>query len=200
MTLVGYRHAAYSSPWWGSPNTRAGRFHRALEATTQYLCLHPLGPAAEVLRHHVGPDGPAAAHTVALDLWAARLPEQDAFVRLDFDTCVDHGITPEELVGDDHGPTQDVADRLRAQGVQGIVVHSAALPGTSNVVLFGPRVLHPYLLDPVIGEEVPTGHLTDAARPAAEVLPLVRWLGAPHAALQEWRATGTYAVLDDPLA
>lgn len=80
------------------------------------------------------------------------------------------------------------------------MVPSAALPGTSNLVLFGVRVLHPYLAEPVTPEEVRTGHLTDGARPAAEVLRLVRWLGAPHPALDEWLATGAYRTLDDPMA
>lgn len=199
MASVAYRHAAYDTPWWVNPSRRQGRFHRALRETTQYLCLHPLGPAAEFLRHHLGPDGVSAADTAQLNLWAAMI-ETDGVVPVAFDDCEDHGITPDELVGDDgYAPTQALADRLRAAGATGLRVPSAALPGTDNLVLFGPRVLHSYLATATSAEECPTGHLSDGARPAVEALPLVRWLGAPHFALEAWKRSGVYAPLEDPI-
>lgn len=79
-----------------------------------------------------------------------------------------------------------------------MVVPSAALPGTHNLILFGVRVLHPYLWEPIDAEEVRTGHLTDWARPAAEVAGRVRWHGAPHSAVEQWKLTGTYDPFDDP--
>jgi hypothetical protein len=35
--------------------------------------------------------------------------------------------------------------------------------------MFGVRLLHPFLWEPLVPEEIPTGHLTDGARPAAEI-------------------------------
>ncbi len=198
-TLVAYRHAAYVSPWWVVPSTREGRFNRAHEADpTQYLALHPLGPAAELLRHQLrGPD-PDRADTILANLWAM-LVDAEGTVDITFDNCAsDYGVAPEQLVGDDHGPTQALAARLRAMGARGFTVPSAALPGTGNLILFGPRVLHPYLATPVTAEECRTGHLSDGARPARELLPLVRWKGAAHSALDTWVATGIYEELDDP--
>lgn len=119
---------------------------------------------------------------------------------ISFDNCDVYGLTPDELVGDDYGPTQALAGELRKAGVPGIRVPSAALPGTENLVLFGPRVLQPYLFAPVVPDEVPTGHLSDGARPPAEVGPFVRWFGHPHAALEHWKTTGTHYVLHDPQA
>jgi hypothetical protein len=168
-----------------------------LADTVQYLCLHPLGPAAEMLRHNVGPDGDS--DDVLLNLWAVAV-EDDGIVRITFDSCADHHITPEELVGDDHEPTQRLADSSRAAGHGGLIVPSAALPGTENLVLFGAKVLHPYLAEPLSVDEIPTGHLTDGARPPAEVISLVRWFGQPHRALEHWKTNGTYEPLDDPLA
>lgn len=46
-----------------------------------------------------------------------------------------------------------------------MIVPSAALPGTHNLILFGVRVLNPFLRAPLTPEEVPTGHLSDGARP-----------------------------------
>lgn len=197
--VVAYRHAAYDSPWWVIPSTREGRFNRAYEdLPTQYLALHPLGPMAELLRHELRGPEPDRADMVLANLWAL-LVEAEGLVQITFDNCnSDYGITPEELVGDDYMPTQALADRLRAS-IPGLTVPSAALPGTDNLILFGPRVMHPYLEMPVIPAETPTGHLSDGARPPREVLSLVRWKGIAHVVLERWLATGTYEKLDDPM-
>jgi hypothetical protein len=197
MKLVVFRHAAYDTPWWAFPSARAGRFHRAGEQTVQYLSLHPLGPAAEMLRHNVGPDGDP--DDVILNLWTATVDVEDV-VRMDFDDCATHGRTVDELVGDDYLATQALADTVQAMGAQAMIVPSAALPGTHNLILFGVRLLHPYLAKPIGAEDVPTGHLSDAARPAAEVATHVRWFGDLHASAEQWKATGTYDLFDDPWA
>jgi hypothetical protein len=197
MRFIVFRHAAYDSPWWAFPSARGGRFHRAGEETVQYLSLHPLGPAAEMLRHNVGPDGDP--DDVMLNLWTAAVDVEDV-ARIDFDDCDAHGRTVDELVGDDYSATQALADTVQATGAQAMIVPSAALPGTHNLILFGVRLLHPYLGEPPGAEEIPTGHLTDGARSAAEVAAHVRWFGSPHASAEQWKATGTYDLFDDPLA
>lgn len=195
--FIGYRHAAYDTPWWAFPSSRSGRFNRAPFDTVQYLCLHPLGPSAEMLRHNVGPAGDP--DTTILNLCVLRVSVEDA-VRITFDNCSSYGIAPDELVGDDYRPTQGLAARLLGAGHDGFVVPSAALPGTENLVLLGTRLTHPYFDDPISPDEVPTGHLTDGARAPAEVGAFVRWLGDTHGALEEWRATGTVTRLQDPMA
>jgi hypothetical protein len=197
MRFVVFRHAAYDSPWWAFPSARGGRFHRAGEQTVQYLSLHPLGPAAEMLRHNVGPDGDP--DDVILDLWTATIDVEDV-ARIDFDDCDTYGRTVDELVGDDYSATQALADTVQESGADAMIVPSAALPGTHNLILFGVRLLHPYLGEPLGAEEIPTGHLTDGARSAAEVAAHVRWFGNPHASAEQWKATGTYDLFDDPSA
>lgn len=197
MRLTVFRHASYDSPWWAFPSSRAGRFHRARTDTVQYLSLHPLGPAAEMLRHHVGPSG--NPDDVVLNLWAA-VVDVDDVRRVDFDDCAGYGLTAEELVGDDYARTQGLAEHLVRTGATAMIVPSAALPGTHNLILFGVRVLNPFLSVPFTPDEVPTGHLADAARPPAEVAPHVRWFGAAHRAVQQWKATGSYDLFDDPTA
>ena len=108
----------------------------------------------------------------------------DDATRVDFDDCASYGLTPDQLVGDDYTATQALADAVRGSGARAMIVPSAALPGTHNLILFGVRVLNPYLSKPFTPEEIPTGHLTDGARPPAEVAPHVRWLGTPHKAAQ----------------
>ncbi|HWF70543.1 MAG TPA: RES family NAD+ phosphorylase [Mycobacterium sp.] len=197
MKLTVFRHASYDSPWWAFPSSRAGRFHRARSDTVQYLSLHPLGPAAEMLRHNLGPTG--NPDDVVLNLWTAVVDVDDP-VRVDFDDCVTYGLTADELIGDDYIPTQALADAVRGSGPVAMIVPSAALPGTHNLILFGVRVLNPFLGDPLTPEEIPTGHLTDSARPPAEVAPHVRWFGAPHRAVEQWKAIGHYELFDDPIA
>jgi RES domain len=197
MKLTAFRHAAYDSPWWAFPSSRSGRFHRAGQDTVQYLCLHPLGPAAEMLRWNVGPDG--SPDDVILNLWTAVIDVEDV-TRIDFGDCRGYGRTPDELVDDDYTPTQMLGDTLRARGTEAAMVPSAALPGTHNLILFGVRLLHSFLWQPLIPEEVPTGHITDGARAAAEVASHVRWFGEPHRALEQWKMVGRYDLFDDPPA
>ena len=199
MRLTAFRHVAYDTPWWAFPGPESGRFHRGRTQTVQYLSLHPLGPAAEMLRHHVGPHGDP--DTVVLNLWAAHLDldaDVESVIRIDFGDCHSYGLTPEQLVGDDYRPTQALADAVR-HTASAMIVPSAALPGTDNLILFGPRLLHPFASTPISPEEVRTGHLSDAARAPAEVAPHVRWFGAPHPSVRQWRATGSYPLFDDPL-
>lgn len=197
MRFTAFRHAAYDTPWWALPSSREGRFHRAGQDTVQYLSLHPLGPAAELLRHNVGPDGDP--NDVILNLWAA-VVDIDDVTRVDFADCEAYGHTADELVGDDYTATQALGDAVRASGATAMMVPSAALPGTHNLIVFGVRLLHPFLWEPLMPEEIPTGHLSDAARAAAEVVSHVRWFGAPHPAAEQWKTTGAYDLFDDPMA
>lgn len=197
MKFTVFRHASYDSPWWAFPSARAGRFHRARSDTVQYLSLHPLGPAAEMLRHNLGPTG--NLDDVVLNLWTAVVDVGDP-IQIDFDDCVTYGLTADELIGDDYTPTQALANTVRNSGAAAMVVPSAALPGTHNLILFGVRILNPFLGDPLTPEEIPTGHPTDGARPPAEVAPHVRWIGARHTAAEQWKATGSYDPFDDPIA
>ena len=69
-----------------------------------------------------------------------------------------------------------------------------------NVILFGVRVVHPFLWKPPMPEEIPTGHVIDGARAAAEVAEHVRWFGTLHVAVEQWKATGASDLFDDPIA
>jgi hypothetical protein len=196
MRFTAFRHAAYDTPWWAVPSSREGRFHRAGQDTVQYLSLHPLGPAAEMLRYNVGPDGDP--DDVVLNPWTAVVDIEDV-TRVDFADCARYRRTADELVGDDYTTTQALGDAVRAGGAPAMVVPSAALPGTHNLIVFGVRLLHPFLWEPLMPEETPTGHLTDGARAAAEVARHVRWFGTAHPAAEQWKATGAYDLFDDPI-
>jgi hypothetical protein len=185
--VAGYRLASWRRPLRTEPSRVAGRFHRMTEESpTQYVCLHPLGPWAEFLRA----SGLRTADQLALvrhRTWALRV-DLDGLPRIGFDEAGTYGLRPGDLVSDDLRACHRLADRLRADGVPGAIVPSAALPGTDNVVLFGERAAAPYLVEPLSAVDVPASLTADGGRPPLGLLDGVRRRGAAHAALEAWRA------------
>ena len=189
-TVVAYRWADYDTPLWASPNRVAGRWHALGAGPTQYWSLHPLGAWAEYVRSQ-GIYDPAGLETVSSRTWAAEFDLGGATVTtVSFANAGDYGVTPAQLVADDHGPCRRLGGALRADH-DALIVPSAALPGTDNLVIFGPRVMVPYGIEPPDPSvDVPTAPTADRARPPVELLGLVCHLGGRHAGLDEWRATG----------
>ena len=71
--MIAFRYADYDTPLRTEPASRPGRFHRGTESLpTQYLCLHPLGPLAELMR---GSDlrRPEQVRAVAARTWALEI-------------------------------------------------------------------------------------------------------------------------------
>jgi hypothetical protein len=183
----GYRLASWRRPLRTEASRVAGRFHRVTEESpTQYMCLHPLGPWAEFLRATDLRTRDQLAQ-VRHRTWVLRM-DLAGLPRIGFAEAAAHGLRPGDLVSDDPRACHRLADRLRAAGVGGAIVPSAALPGTDNVVLFGPRAAAPYLVDPVSAVDVPASLTADGGRPPLGVLDRVRRRGAPHPALEAWRA------------
>lgn len=184
---VAYRAASFRTPLRPPllPATTPARFHRGTEAEpTQYLSLHPLGPHAETLRNH-DLRRPEQARALRLRTWALRV-DLAPLPEIDFDTAPAYGLDPAGLVADDRTACQELADRLRAGGVPGVVVPSAALPGTRTAVLFGARVAAPYLAEPVSAIDVPASIAGEDGHPLVALLPLVRFPGDRHAGLEAW--------------
>jgi hypothetical protein len=103
-----------------------------------------------------------------------------------FDTANRFGISADDLVADDRTACQQLAAELRGQ-VPGIVVPSAALPATRNVVLFGRRVAAPYLTEPVSTLDIPASITAEHGRPLLSLLEIVRFVGDAHPALEAWQ-------------
>jgi RES domain-containing protein len=183
--VVCYRFASYATPLRTVPAWQPARFSRGDEdGPTQYLALHPLGPLAELMRN-AELRAPEQVLAISTRTWALEVPIDD-LPEITFATAERFGITAEQLVGDDYGPCQELAVRLRAD-IEGLIVPSAALPGTRNVVLFGPRVAAPYLTRPVSELDIPASITADGARPPGSLREVVRFAGDTHAALDAWR-------------
>jgi len=162
----------------------------------QHWSLHPLGPAAEVLGHNVGPFGDS--DDVLLNLWAARL-DVDGVVEVTFDDCATYDVTPDELVGDDYTATQCWPTIFAPEGPAGSSCRRRRCPVPNASPCSAHRVIQPYLAVPPNLGECPTGHLSDAARPPAAVAPPVRWFGTPHPLSNGGRQPALNVALQDPL-
>lgn len=102
-------------------------------------------------------------------------------------------LSAEDLVDDDLGPCQAFAAALRADPAapKAIIAPSAALPGTRNLILLGPRVLSPYVVDPVDTViDAPATLTAVRGHAPLNLRDLVHYRGAgvPHSGLAAWQA------------
>jgi hypothetical protein len=193
--VICYRFAAYATPLRTVPAAQPARFNRGDEDDpTQYLSLHPLGPHAELMRNS-DLRTPERVRAARMRTWALEVPLDD-LPEVSFDTADRFGITAEELVADDRSACQRLAARLRGQS-SGLLVPSAALPGTRNVILFGSRVAAPYLTVPVSTLDIPSSVTSEAGRPLVSLLDIVRFTGDVHLALDAWQQ-GTVFTFVEP--
>jgi hypothetical protein len=170
--VICYRHCDYRTPLRSSfqPQRRPGRYHRGDEAEpTQYLCLHPLGPHAEALRRFDART-PAAARLLDLRTWA---------LELDVSELVEVAFA-EAWVDDDYTACHDLAAAMRESGEPGLIVPSAALPGTRNVVVFGGRTSAPYGLSGLGATEVAASITGEHGCGLETLVERVRFRGEPH--------------------
>lgn len=199
MDLVAYRVAAWDTPLWALPNRRANRYNHADEGPTQYLSLHPQGPWAEVLRHEEVRDD-AEAENLRPPLWALRFRDAEP-LEIGFDSCERYGLAPEDLVADDHAACRALATAFRRDpsGPRTLIVPSAALPGTRNLVILDARVAAPYDATPLDDVDVPLALAAEGGRSPRGLVEAVHHFGsrAPHAGLAAWRA-GEDLVLTEP--
>jgi len=191
MHEVGFRIANWDTPLRPNPHRSPGRYNRAGSPPTQYIALHPLTPWAEYLRAN-DLRLPEQSADLQLNLWALRLDLTEA-VEVSFESAEnrfdDFDIQPEDLVGDDRSACQALADRLRADSSlpKSLIVPSAALPGTRNLVIVGAREAIPYQWAPIDSGDIPACVITKASRPPDGLLDKVRFAGDPHAELDAWR-------------
>lgn len=190
MEIRAYRHAAWDTPLWVEPNRRAGRFNEAGEGETQYLSLHPLGPWAELLRAEDLRE-PEEIEQLRVPLWALRVFVDEAGpLQIDFDNADEWDLKPEDLVSDDHTACRRLASEIRAApgAPQTLIVPSAALPGTENLVILGPRVRVRFMARPLDEVDLPLSLVVDEGHPPRGLADLVHHRGSsdPHPALEAW--------------
>lgn len=182
-TVVAYRLANWDTPFWVNPNRRESRFATP-GSIVQYWSLHPLTPWAEQLRSLNARTVDEAAEQL-LRPWAAEFELADDVLTITFDNAAGYGIAPDALVDDNWTRCQLWASSL---AVSEMIVPSSALPGTSNLVLFGPRLRSSYgmpPLDPAI--DVPSDPVANLGGVLPDLLQHIRWQGEQHTGYEDWR-------------
>jgi hypothetical protein len=185
--LVAFRLANYETPLWAVENFAAGRYNDAFAGYAQYLSLHPLTPWAELLRNEDRRTRERAL-LMRYPLWALRLRLAESPIALTFDNAAEFGLDPEELVADDQGPCRALAARFRTGGPSAFLAPSAALPGTTNLIVLEPRVLTFWTVEPVDDQDWPGSLAAQDGRCPEGLWELVHYraVRTPHAAFAAW--------------
>jgi hypothetical protein len=189
VEFVTFRLANYETPLWSVPNFSAGRYNAPDTGFTQYLSLHPLTPWAELLRNE---DRRTRDRAVLMryPLWVIRVTVEPGPLELGFDTAADLGLRPGDLVADDQGPCRALADRLRAGGPSAFTAPSAALAGTTNLVVLEPHVLTAWNQIPLDELDWPGSMTAQDGRCPEGLWDLVHYRASPtpHPGLTAWEA------------
>jgi hypothetical protein len=188
LELIAFRLANYETPLWSVENFAAGRYNEPDAGFTQYLSLHPLTPWAELLRNEDRRTRERAL-LMRYPLWAIRVQLEEAPVEVTFENAGDFGLTAEDLVADDHGPCRALAHAFRERGPTAFLAPSAALPGTTNLVVLEPRVLASWNQIPLDEVDWPGSLAAQDGRCPEGLWDLVhyRGTGSRHPALEAWR-------------
>jgi RES domain-containing protein len=178
-----YRATSYDVPLRVAANRRSGRWNIAGAGTVQYLCLDAEAPYAEKIRHEgLKTEGEAGTYTVAL--WELEVNEGFVVDYGTFEKAEAAGFPAEALVDDDHERCQKEAQRLIGLGARGVLSPSAALPGSTNLTLFGQRVEVRWGARPGVSSAVPAQRLATGHPPRA-LVERVRFFGDEHPLLLE---------------
>jgi RES domain-containing protein len=172
---VAYRATSYDVPLWVNPNRRNGRWNIAEQHCVQYLCLDTQAPLAEALRQEDLRTKEAASH-YSTTVWQLQIDDGAVVDYSTFELAELAGFDAGALVEDDHERCQAEAQWLISQGARGVLSPSAALPGSTNLTLFGPRVCVPWNTTTALASSIPAQKLT-TGHPPALLTTKVRYFG-----------------------
>lgn len=178
LDAVVFRYSSYDTPLWARNNTTDGRWHRAGDGATQYLTLHPDGAWAELARAEALKTDEELS-LVQMPIWALRLSQQAIVDYSTFDHSEAAGFAPDALIDDEYVRCQEEGLRLRRLGYCGVAAPSAALPGVTNITIFGRRMASTWGSSTRLASSVPTCVVAVGA-PASGLADRVRHFGLPH--------------------
>jgi hypothetical protein len=201
MECVVFRLANYETPLWSVENFSAGRYNSADSGYTQYLSLHPLTPWAELLRNEDRRTGDRAV-LMRYPLWAIRLQLEDEPFELTFNNATDFGLRPSDLVDDECGPCRVLAEAFRSGGPAAFTAPSAALPGTTNLVVLEPRVLTSWNQVPIDELDLPGSMTSQDGRCPDGLWESVHYRSssAEHRGLEAWERGETFGFEEPPVS
>lgn len=181
LAEMAYRYSSYDTPFWARENSEPGRWHVLGDGPTQYLSLSTDGTWAELIRNErlTAEDEIAM---VSVQMWAVEVSQAMIVDYSTFEQAEEAGFDPEALVAEDYTPCQKEGARLRELNCGGVLSPCAALPGATNLTLFGPRTASTWGRPPLLASSLPATVLTKGSPPPG-LLAKVRQAGTPHAGL-----------------
>jgi RES domain-containing protein len=198
-SVTTFRLAAYETPLWAIGNFSASRYNDIGDGGTQYLSLHPMTPWAELLRNERRRSAGTALQ-LRVALWTIKLDLNRAPTEITLDNAGAHGLTADDLVADDQTACRDLAREFRSDpdGPRALLVPSAALPGTQNLVLLDPYVAMSYLAEPVAPEDLPTCMAALDGRCPDGLWDVVHHHHSPrmHAELEAWHHSDPFEFVE----
>ncbi len=181
-----FRATSYDVPLWVNPNRRSGRWNIAGQGCTQYFCLDAEAPYAELLRgEDVRTEQDAQMYFSVL--WQIRVDDGAIVDYSTFEKAEAAGFPPDALVEDDHERCQAEAGWLQGHGVRGVLSPCAALPGSTNLTLFGPRKECDWDTRVKLASTLPTQRIT-RGHPPPGLVSRIRFYGQAHADLKEFQS------------
>jgi hypothetical protein len=191
LDIVVHRGISGVRPLWWTSNLGVGRWHGPHQPRpVQYTCPHPMGPLAELARH-AGALTPELLRQLRRHVFALRV-HLESVLELDFSRAEALGLAAADLVGppDSYiscGSWLDGTLRSRPE-IDGLLVPSAALPGTQTLVVIGKRHPFPYDRAPRRAVDVPCAAAALNAHPVttlgSRIVPLE---SKDHPSLLAWR-------------
>jgi hypothetical protein len=191
FTAVAFRYSNYDTPFWVRSNTDSGRWQRAGDAPTQYLSMTVEGAWAELIRAE-GLRSEAEVALLRMPMWAVEVDVKCIADYGEFEKAEQASFPPEALIDEDFTRCQEEGSRLRAAGFDGVLAPSAALAGTTNLTLFGPRIASRWGSLPMLASSIPATQIA-VGSPPAEIVSKVRQGGEPHSGYEAYVAAARRA-------
>jgi len=181
---VAFRYTNYDTPFWARPNSEPGRWHTPGNGPTQYLSTTVEGAWAELIRTAEISSEPEVA-LVRMPMWAAQVHLKRLADYGTFERAAAAGFPPDALVDEDYSRCQLEGQRLRLAGFQGVLSPSAALSGTINLTIFGPRIASSWNVRPVLASSIPATEIAVGSPPEG-IVGRVRQRGMAHMGLEAY--------------
>ncbi|MGC1165175.1 MAG: RES family NAD+ phosphorylase [Solirubrobacterales bacterium] len=183
---VGFRYSNYDTPFWVRPNSDEGRWHRIGDDPTQYLSTTVEGAWAELIRAE-GLRSEAEVALLRMPMWAADLDVHRIADYGSFEKAGEAGFAPDALIDEDYSRCQREGRRLREAGYLGVLAPSAALPGSVNLTLFGPRIASRWGMPSALASSIPATKIA-VGSPPEEIVGQVRQRGEPDPSYEAYLA------------
>src|ERR1700761_6794857 len=184
---VAFRYSNYDTPFWVRPHSEAGGGHRGGDEPTQYLSTSVEGAWAELIRTAEIASEPEVA-LIRMPMWVTQIHLKRIADYGTFERAAAAAFPPDALVDEDYSRCQVEGRRLREAGFQGVLSPSAALPGATNLTVFGPRIASSWNVRPVLASSVPATEIAVGSPPEG-IVDRVRQRGTAHAALETYVQT-----------